>query len=342
MRTTVLRVLMLEIIGLSVAACVPPADLARLQQELQSRLPSSVSAPGIGAAPDAATTSAIELVIQRGDFEQEQAIASRDPSAMKDTSTDSYYQQTVQDNQQLLNSGVTSIKLDSINWGPVTVDGNQATATADETWTSTYADGTTKQASDRNVYGLVAQNGSWKIQSDDHPDSGSGGPRAGSSGAAAGSGGAAAGSGGATSGSGATATPADTSAIQDVIQRGNAAQAAAIAARDPSGMKDTATDSYYQGLVLTNQNMLASGVTSIKLVNLTWGPITVTGTSATATTYETWTTTYSDGRTDQEPADRNVYTLVEQNGAWKIQSDDHPDNSTPLPGRGIQISSPIH
>ena len=33
-----------------------------------------------------------------------------------------------------------------------------------------------------------------------------------------------------------------------------------------------------------------NGVTAIHLVNIEWGPITVDGNTATATTYETWST----------------------------------------------------
>jgi hypothetical protein len=113
-------------------------------------------------------------------------------------------------------------------------------------------------------------------------------------------------------------------AIAQVIERANAAQAQALTAGDPSPMKDTATDAYYREMAQTNQDLIDSGVTAIQLVKLEWGPVTVTGGSATATTYETWRTTYSDGTSDQS-RDQNVYTLTLAGGAWKIQSDDHPD-----------------
>src|SRR5947209_9250995 len=113
-------------------------------------------------------------------------------------------------------------------------------------------------------------------------------------------------------------------AIAQVIERANAAQARALAGRDPSPMKGTATDAYYQEMVQTNQDLIDNGVTAIQLVKLEWGPITVSGNSATATTFETWGTTYADGTTDQG-RDRNLYTLTLSGGAWKIQSDNHPD-----------------
>src|SRR5205823_4505153 len=54
------------------------------------------------------------------------------------------------------------------------------------------------------------------------------------------------------------------------------------------------------------------------------------GETATATTYETWRTTYTDGRTEQS-RDQNDYTLVLDSGAWKIQRDEHP-TTTPQIG----------
>jgi hypothetical protein len=71
-------------------------------------------------------------------------------------------------------------------------------------------------------------------------------------------------------------------------------------------------------------------VTAIQLTNLSWGPVSVNGNSATATTQETWVTTFSDSTTMQS-TDTNVYTLVLQNGSWVI-SDDQQPTSTPTTG----------
>jgi hypothetical protein len=109
-------------------------------------------------------------------------------------------------------------------------------------------------------------------------------------------------------------------AIQTVIQQANQEQAAALAANNPSQMSDTATAAYYRKLVQTNQSLAAQGATSIALIRLSWGPINVSGSTATATTSEAWTTTFSDGTTT-ESSDTNVYTLVQQNGIWLIESD---------------------
>src|SRR4051794_32946246 len=84
------------------------------------------------------------------------------------------------------------------------------------------------------------------------------------------------------------------SAVQEVIQRGNDAQARALATRDSSILADSAVDAYYRQLVRTNQSLLDSGVTTIELVDIQWGPMTVGGATATVTAFETWRTSYAD------------------------------------------------
>jgi len=137
------------------------------------------SGPRIGpvAAPDGAPTAAadpaqqaIQQVIQRGDVEQAQAFAANDTTLMADTATTDFYQQQVQVDRDLRSNGVSEIKLVTIEWGPITVSGSSATATAFETWSTTYSDGSTEQSRDRNVYTLVQASGTWKVSADDHPD----------------------------------------------------------------------------------------------------------------------------------------------------------------------------
>jgi hypothetical protein len=133
-------------------------------------------------------------------------------------------------------------------------------------------------------------------------------------------------------------------AIQHVIQHSNDEQAQAIAAHDPSAMSDTLTSDHFQEIAQVNQELLSNGVTSIKLVKLEWGAIALgaDGSTATATTFETWTTTLSDGSIDSS-RDRNDYSLVLDNGTWKIKADAHPDDDTSTgdPGSpGIVITPP--
>jgi hypothetical protein len=347
------------LLTLALAACSPQGAVSQVQtiaRSIPGAFGSSGSSTG-ATAPQGSAEAAVELVIQRGDFEQEQAIAAKDSSGMKDTSTDSYFQQVAAQNQDLIDNGVTAIKLVKLEWGPISVKGNSATANDFETWQTTYSDGSSDQTRDHNVYTLVQQNGQWKIQDDQQPDQPSspspvaqpaGGagspsgrpanpsapsnPRASAAPAAQPSG-----SGSLTIG----AQPGTTeAAIQQVILKGNQEQEQAVAKNDPSVMKDTSTDSYYQDLAQETSDMINNGVSAIKLIGIQWGPVTVSGTTATATTFETWSTTYSDGSGDRS-TDRNVYSLVQQNGQWKVQSDDHPDDAlTTVPGAPAPSGAP--
>jgi hypothetical protein len=116
--------------------------------------------------------------------------------------------------------------------------------------------------------------------------------------------------------------------IMAVVQRANDEQQQAFARHDPTVMRDTATSEYYDQLSQALSDLAKSGVVAIKLVSLDWGPITVQGSQARATTYETWETTFRDGSTTRDRA-RNDYTLVLSNGVWLIQSDDQSDGSSP-------------
>ncbi len=133
-----------------------------------------------------------------------------------------------------------------------------------------------------------------------------------------------------------SASASDTAAVaavKDVIQRANDAQVQAFIRNDPTLMRATATTSYYQELVQTNQGLQSSGARSIALVNLEWVDVTVSGTTANAVTNETWRTTYTDGSV-ADSTDRNEYTLVLQAGAWKISADVQPTTQIITPGAG--------
>src|SRR5689334_15389110 len=97
-----------------------------------------------------------------------------------------------------------------------------------------------------------------------------------------------------------SASAADTAkqAIKQVIQQSNQEQQQAVAAHDPTLMRDTATAAYYSQAAQGVDDLLSAGVREIQLVNLEWGPITLQGTTAAqATTTETWHTTFEDGST---------------------------------------------
>ena len=152
---------------------------------------------------------------------------------------------------------------------------------------------------------------------------------------------------------GATATsgdPAQVEAVKQTIQRANEAQATAFNTGNPSAMRATATADFYTQLQQTNSDLATAGVTRIALVSTEYRSISVTGANATATTLETWTSTYTDGSSDQATA-RNDYTLVLDAGVWKIATDDQPsavlqpapqpqtDSGTPTAASSVSTSS---
>lgn len=126
-------------------------------------------------------------------------------------------------------------------------------------------------------------------------------------------------------------------AVKDVVERANQAQAQAFARNNPTLMRATATDSYYQELVQTNLGLQSTGAQSIDLTKLDWVDVTINGATATAVTSETWRTAYGDGSVT-ETTDRNEYTLVLQAGAWKISADVQPTTRVINPSTGIAPS----
>ncbi|MEP6694156.1 MAG: G1 family glutamic endopeptidase [Chloroflexota bacterium] len=122
-------------------------------------------------------------------------------------------------------------------------------------------------------------------------------------------------------------------AIKQVIERANQAQQKAFASGDVTLMRDTATAAYYDELTKINRDLASGGVTGFALVGIEWGDVTVSGTTAAATAYETWRTTYTDGSQDQH-TDRNDYALVLDGGTWRIRADVQPSAQSVTPGTG--------
>ncbi len=184
-RRTLVFTTILVLVMLASAACSAPAlSVAQNVPPAVAAAPASLPLPAASATPSAdglssADVSAIQSVILKGNQEQVQAIATQNPAVMQDTATASYYQQSVQTVNDLLSSGVTAIQLVNLNWGPITrKDATTAQATTSETWGTTFSDGSTLKETDTNVYTLVLENGVWKVQDDQHPNTGAGQPAA--------------------------------------------------------------------------------------------------------------------------------------------------------------------
>jgi hypothetical protein len=129
-------------------------------------------------------------------------------------------------------------------------------------------------------------------------------------------------------------------AIKQVIQLSNQEQQQAVAAHNPTLMRDTATATYYSQAVQELNDLVNAGVSEIQLVKLDWGPIKLQGTTtAQVTTTETWRTTFGDGSTLQQ-VDSNVYTLVLESDTWKVQDDQHPGSQRVQPPQAPQSTAP--
>ena len=133
-------------------------------------------------------------------------------------------------------------------------------------------------------------------------------------------------------------TDPQVAAIQGLVEQSLQQQVQAVATGDPSLMYNTATASYYRQLVQVGQSLAADGVTGLAVNQLTWGPVTIDGSTATANTTETWFTQFDDGTTGLITT-AAVYTLLNRNGMWLIDanrrsaapSSTAPPVATPLP-----------
>ena len=156
----------------SVPAATAASTSAPTSAPAATTAPAATATAPVAGSPASAVVDAIKSVIQRANQEEQQAVAAHDPTLMTDTATPTYYNQIVQGFNDLVSSGVTAIQLVNLNWGPITLQGaTAAQATTVETWRTTFADGSTVQETDTNVYTLALQSGAWKVQDDQHPNS---------------------------------------------------------------------------------------------------------------------------------------------------------------------------
>jgi hypothetical protein len=122
------------------------------------------------AAVDAATLAQLKAVVEEANAAQTQAFAGGDPAPMRATSTDDHYREMVQINRRMAQAGVTGVQLLKLDWGDASLEGASAKIETTETWRTAFADGSTEDSLDRNVYTLVHDGDAWKVQADDHPD----------------------------------------------------------------------------------------------------------------------------------------------------------------------------
>jgi hypothetical protein len=164
------RLIALGLIAFVLAAASGRFDLASLVGAARTAVDKAVPAAQTNTtSTDTAAIAAVKDVVGRANQAQADAFARNDPTLMRSTATSSYYQELVQINQSLQQSGAQSIALVNIEWVDVTVSGTTANAVTNETWRTTYTDGSVADSTDRNEYTLVLQSGAWKISADVQP-----------------------------------------------------------------------------------------------------------------------------------------------------------------------------
>src|SRR5712692_4401229 len=165
------RLVALGLLAFALAAFTGRVDFGSLVSAARTYVgrPSAPAVQTNTSSSDTAAIAAVKDVVERANQAQAQAYARNDPTLMRATATASYYHELVQTNQGLQSSGAQSIALTRLEWVDVTVSGTTANAVTNETWRTTYTDGSVADSTDRNEYTLVLQGGAWKISADVQP-----------------------------------------------------------------------------------------------------------------------------------------------------------------------------
>jgi len=156
------RLLPVLLLSATLSAC-SGIDVSQLVQRV------SPAASQTTSSLDKTAEAAVKAVIDASNEAQAKAFNTGNPSLMKANATDSFYTQLVQTNRDLASSGVTAIDIVSTDYVSVSVDGAKAKATTNETWRSSYRDGTSDESTNRNDYTLVLVGSTWKVDGDDQP-----------------------------------------------------------------------------------------------------------------------------------------------------------------------------
>lgn len=156
------RLVPVLLLSVALAAC-SGIDVSQLVQQV------SPAASTTTSAVDKTAEAAVKAAIDASNDAQVRAFKAGNNALMKPYATDSFYLQLVQTNRDLAASGVTAIDIVSTDYVSVSVDGANAKATTNETWRSTYRDGTSDESTNRNDYTLVLVGSAWKVDSDEQP-----------------------------------------------------------------------------------------------------------------------------------------------------------------------------
>src|SRR5262249_1307116 len=106
-----------------------------------------LSLGGLAARPEVAMAqggpdeAAIMDVVQRFNLSTVEATAQRDPSVMREFTTDDFYGEMALEMRADWSSGLAALNLVDLEWGTIRVTGDTATAYTVETWSVQGADG---------------------------------------------------------------------------------------------------------------------------------------------------------------------------------------------------------
>ena len=155
-----------------------PSDMPMdMPTDIPTDTPTATPSPTVTATATATATVTptpipipmlVQQVIQHGNDEQVQAIATRNLSLVSDTVTNDHFQELAGVLQDMLNHQVTGIAVLKLDWGPISVaaDGKSVVATTYESWRIVSQSGSIDYDPVRNDYTLVLDNSAWKIKSD--------------------------------------------------------------------------------------------------------------------------------------------------------------------------------
>jgi hypothetical protein len=132
----------------------------------------SVTEPAVASAQGGDSQQAIMQVVEAFNYGMMDATAQRDPTVVRPYLTDEFYQEIMLQLRADWSQGVAAVSLIELEWGTVTIRGNEAIAYTVETWAIRLVDGSGGEfPPEINLYRLILQDDGWKVDANDHPGS---------------------------------------------------------------------------------------------------------------------------------------------------------------------------
>jgi hypothetical protein len=132
----------------------------------------SITERSVARAQGGDAQQAIMAVVEGFNYAMVDATANRDPSFIRDFVTDEFYQEMMLEMRADWSAGLAGVQLVELEWGTITVRGNEATAYTVETWAVTAIDGSSGEfPPEINLYRVILQPDGWKVDANEHPGS---------------------------------------------------------------------------------------------------------------------------------------------------------------------------